>query len=195
MRQKSLLATVLPVSFLLGSLGLGLLASSLGGCGNSGTSTTGAGGGGAGGSAGDCFDYTSFDGTSPTVTFKADVLPIFRQSCGLSTSCHGDPNGGSLPGQHFYGPSLNDPAPSDSDIASILAGSVGQASAEDPDMDVIKAGDPANSFLMYKLDGDPNAADGVSCKTLTCSKDMSCQTTMPQGGPQLTADTRDTIRR
>ena len=55
-----------------------------------GTTTTTSGGGGAGGgAAGACFDYATWDGETPTTTLKADVLPMFRRSCGLSTSCHG----------------------------------------------------------------------------------------------------------
>jgi hypothetical protein len=178
MRRKRLFAIFL---LLVGAAGVG--STSLSACGNS------------GGTGGDCYDYTSTDLTTPAASFKSDVLPIFRQSCGLSTSCHGDPSGGSLPGQHFYGPSNSAPAPSADDIQAIMDQSVGKASTANPDMVVIKAGDPANSFMMYKLDGDPTAVDGVTCGTLTCSKDMSCLLAMPSGGPQLPAETRDIIRR
>lgn len=180
MRRTRLFAILLPAPLLALLFGLG--SSTLTACGN-------------GGTGGDCFDYGGFDGMSPKVTFKADVLPIFRLSCGLSASCHGSPGGGSLPGQRYYGPSSMDPAPSATDIKAILAGSVGKASAADPEMEVIKAGDPEHSFMMYKLDGDPMAASGVSCATLTCAKGMTCLSTMPLGGPQLPQDKRDTIRR
>lgn len=185
MRRNRLFAILLPASLLIGFLGLG--SSSLTGCGN---------GTGGTGSSGDCFDYTSFDGKTPAVTFKTDVLPIFRQSCGLSTSCHGDPNGGSLPGQHYYGPATKDPAPTAAQLQVIFDASVGKPSSGNPDMDVIKASDPAHSFMMYKLDGDPLAANGVTCETLTCSKGKDgCLLAMPSGGPQLPQATRDTIRR
>jgi hypothetical protein len=174
---------------------------SMAGCGSSGGGgggTTGSGGG-SGGSAtsgGDCFDYSSFDGTTPTVHFAADVLPIFRLSCGLSMSCHGDESGPG--GQHYLGPANSAPTPTAAQIMEIFSQSVGAASVADPDMKVIAAGDPAHSFMMYKLDGDPGAADPsdqVSCSTLTCASDKSCISSMPQGGPQLPIDKRNTIRR
>jgi hypothetical protein len=183
MRRKRLFTIFLPACLLLGAAAVG--STSLTACGNSTASSAG----------GDCFDYTSIDLTTPTVSFKTDVLPIFRQSCGLSTSCHGDPNGGALGGQHFYGPSKSAPDPSTADLQAIMDQSVGKASTANPDMEVIKAGDPANSFIMYKLDGDPTAVNGVTCSTLTCSKDMSCLLAMPSGGPQLPEASRAIIRR
>jgi hypothetical protein len=142
----------------------------------------------------DCYDYTTFNSTTPTVSFRTDVLPIFRNSCGLSMVCHGNPNP-SVPAQHYYGPKNSDPAPSDTDIAAILAGAVGKAAVAEPDMKIIAAGDPANSFMMYKLDADPMNPLSVNCAKLTCLKDMSCGTGMPQAGDILPADKRDTIRR
>jgi hypothetical protein len=67
-----------------------------------------------------------------------------------------------------------------------------------PDMKIIAAGDPAHSFMMYKLDGDPTAADmsaEVSCPTLTCAANKTCGGSMPSGGPQLMPMDRDIIRR
>ena len=37
-----------------------------------------------------CFDYTCYK-PGATRSFKTDVLPIFEQSCSLSSSCHGNP--------------------------------------------------------------------------------------------------------
>src|ERR1700678_103024 len=77
-----------PASILALCLCLG--SASLTACGSSGGGGTGTGAGGSGGSsAGDCFDYTGFVTTTPTVTFAADVLPIFSNSCGISSACHG----------------------------------------------------------------------------------------------------------
>lgn len=193
---------LLAASALALALGAGLV-SSVTACGSGGGDTGAAGGtagtgGGTGGStaASDCFDYTSFDGTTPAVSFQTDVLPIFRGSCGLSMSCHGNPSGTGA--QHFYGPKLSDPAPSAADLQAIFDQSVGQASVDEPSMKVIAAGDPAHSFLMYKLDGDPDAKDfnaQVSCAQLPCAATETCLESMPQGGPQLPADKRDVIRR
>jgi hypothetical protein len=157
-------------------------------------SSSSSGGGSATG--GDCFDYTTFDGSSPAVSFKNDVLPIWRTSCGLSMSCHGNPIP-PAPAQHYYGPANSDPAPTTADIAMILAGTVGVASIDEPDMPVIKASDPAHSFMMYKLDGDPtNLLSGVDCTNLQCAvaQPNVCLLAMPQGGAQLPEAERNTIR-
>lgn len=127
MRRRRLFTIFLPACLLLGGVSVG--STWLTACGNSTSS----------GSGGDCFDYSSIDLTTPAVSFKTDVLPIFRQSCGLSTSCHGSPTGGSLGGQHFYGPSNSAPAPSAADIQAIMDQSVGKASTANPDMVVIKS--------------------------------------------------------
>src|SRR4051794_21777366 len=37
-----------------------------------------------------CFDYKTFNGSSPEVHFKADVLPIFQRSCGIASTCHSE---------------------------------------------------------------------------------------------------------
>jgi hypothetical protein len=177
------------VRFLVLLLPLSLLVASLGGsaalmaC--SGT-----------GAINDCFDYKEFDGTTPAVHFQADVLPIFRNSCGLSMSCHGAISN-SMPAQHFYGPSKALPDPSPSDIQAIFDQSVGQPSVGEPSMENIKPGDPAHSFMMYKLDGDPMILGGVNCATLKCvtNPDGGCGLTMPSGGPQLPEEQRDIIRR
>src|SRR5262245_21502744 len=39
------------------------------------------------------------DLTKPEVSLRNDVIPITKPSCGLSTSCHGTPNGT----RHFLG--------------------------------------------------------------------------------------------
>ena len=168
--------------------------SSTGTGGHAGAATsTGTGTGGLSPANG-CFDYTSFDGMTPTVTFKADVLPIFRQSCGLSASCH-QAESPPLPAEHFLGPSVSMPAPTAMQIQEILSGIVGVKSVDEPDMDVVAPGDPAHSFMMYKLDGDPSNLDGLTCSKLKCAANMTCLLSMPSGGPQLPADERDEIRR
>jgi hypothetical protein len=162
-------------------------------------SSGGGGGGngsGSGGSPGGngCFDYSGFDLTSPAVQFQADVLPIFRQSCGLSMSCHGSETP-PLPAEHFLGPSIMDPAPTAMQIEEIIGGIVGQKSVDNPDMDIIATGDPAQSFMLYKLDGDPTNLNGLTCPTLTCAANMTCLLSMPSGGPSLPDTERNTIRR
>lgn len=153
------------------------------------------GGSTGGGAEPGCYDYESFDGKSTTVAFKADVLPILRRSCGLSSSCHSSESG--PPGQHFYGIATSAGEMTDAQIKTIFDQSVGAAATAEPEMKVVAAGDPEHSFLMYKLDGDPMAAldAQLTCATLKCVADKSCLSSMPQGGPQLPAEERDTIRR
>lgn len=205
MRNGRLLLPLLPLSLLLGAFGLVAAA-----CGSSSSS----GGTGAGSAAGDCYDYSTFDGTSPTVTFSADVLPIFRGSCGISSACHGCDDigtpGCTNPGyQPYLGTSVAQAAPTTAQIAAIIASTVGQPAAlqtssidgtqvGNPDMSIIKAGNPANSFMMYKLDGSfPTVPDNteVTCSTLTCASTMSCGGAMPSGVAPISSTERDTLRR
>jgi hypothetical protein len=184
------LLSILRLSLLLGASGLVAVA-----CTKSSSGSSGSGGEGTS-TPGGCFDYTGFDETTPTVTFKADVLPIFQNSCGLSMSCHGA-NPPTVPSQMFLGPALPAMA-SSTDIAAIFAGAVGVKSVDDSDMDIIDPGSPESSFLMYKVDSDPMSVNGVTCSTLTCAAPSSatpCLSGMPLDGDQLSLADRDTIRR
>ncbi len=168
--------------------GAAFQAAGCGGGGGSGGSGGSGGGGGSGGSPSNCRDYSGFDGTTPAVSFKTDVLPVFQRSCGVSTQCHGD---ASVPFQDrpFFGPNKNTTATAD-DIAKIIAGSVGVPSALETSMPIITAGDPEHSFLMYKMDGE------VLCGKLDCASTDACGGIMPQGAtePLATAE-RTAIRR
>jgi len=192
--QRLRLTLLSLASLSLGSLSLASLpvvggaVVSLSACGGSGGGT---GSGGAGGAEAPlCFDYTGYDGTTPVTTFSADVLPIFRNSCGLSASCHGT-EGGHPAKQHYLGPKLKDPAPTAAQIMAIFDQNVGVASVENPDMLLIDPGHPELSFLMFKL-------DGVECDALTCAKGAknTCEDLMPLGNTKpMDASKRDTIRR
>jgi hypothetical protein len=200
MRHERLLFPLL-LSLCLGAFGLGSAA-----CGGSSSSGAAAGG--------DCYDYTSFASTTPAVKFSTDVLPIFRQSCGISSSCHGcdgtmDPTCTSSGFKPFLGTQKAAPPMSAAQIKAIFDSALNQpaglqASAYttvmvgNPTMSIVKPGDPKNSFMMYKLDGSfPAAADGtgVDCMTLACAAGTTCGPAMPSGGPALPAGDRDTIRR
>ncbi|MEP7122601.1 MAG: hypothetical protein ABJE95_16885 [Byssovorax sp.] len=174
-------------ALLLASLAFGA-SGSLAGCGGGSSTSTGGGGGSSCGLGADgCFDYTCFTADMPAVGFKADVLPIFRTSCGLSASCHGSQNGPG--GQHFLGPKKDDPAPSAADIQVIFDQWVGQTPVVNAGMNLITAKDPEHSFLMYKL-------DGLKCSKLSCASDDTCLALMPQGNTEpMPAAQRDVIRR
>jgi hypothetical protein len=201
--RNRLLLPLLPLSLLLGAFGFGA-----GACGSSSS--------GSASSGGDCFDYTSFDTTMPSVSFKTDVLPIFRTSCGISSVCHGcdttaDP-GCTKPGFNPYlGTSMTQGPPSATQIMAILTATVNapagiQTSTTpdakmvgNPDMMIVKAGDPSHSFMTYKLDGNfptnPTSND-VTCASLTCAASQSCGQAMPSAaGMPLPESERDIIRR
>jgi hypothetical protein len=170
---------------LLASLAVGV-GGSLAGCGGGSSSSTGdGGGGGAGGGA----DYSCFEADTPVVTFKADVLPILRTSCGLSSSCHNNENGPG--GQHYLGPKLSDPAPTAEQIAKIFEQSIGKTPVLNAGMSIITPKDPEHSFFMYKL-------DGLACSKLACAEDKSCGGLMPLGVSEtslMEPAKRDVIRR
>ncbi|WP_437928148.1 hypothetical protein WMF37_02550 [Sorangium sp. So ce291] len=132
-----------------------------------------------------CFDYSKFDGETPEVSFTADVLPVFQRSCSFSSTCHGAEAGSA--GFAYLGPGLSEQA-TPAQVDAIVAQNVGVASRSPSGMPRIAAGDPANSFLMHKLD------DTLSCGDLECAPD-SCGAPMPFGGEPLPAAERDAIRR
>jgi hypothetical protein len=115
------------------------------------------------------------DLTTPVVSLRNDVVPILTNSCAFS-SCHGLQ---SSPGNNglYLGTQMGTPDAS-AIHASVLAKAVSY------DMPVVTSGDPSQSFLMHKIDGDACTL----CKNL-------CGESMPQGNPVLPVETRDTIRR
>jgi hypothetical protein len=127
--------------------------------------------------------------TTPTVTFGHDVLPIFESSCAIAGgTCHGDTTVASLGrpylGEHDGG----------TDAAFLLKGLVGVPAAEDPQMNIVNAGNPGQSYLMHKMDGD-QCTLMQGCQT-SHTQYTNCGDLMPQGGiTTLPADTRDTVRR
>ena len=141
---------------------------------------------------GGCQPYvSSADLTVPTVSFDADVMPIFRGSCALTASCHGAP---SVVAE--LRPFLGDAAADGGATAlqAIIDGLLGVKSNEDLSMNLVTAGDAANSFLMHKLDDDqctliPQCMVGNSFRP-------NCGVFMPYQYPNiLDVATRDTLRR
>lgn len=134
-----------------------------------------------------CFDYASFSGASPAVSFKTDVLPIFRQSCGVGgAACHGQQSG--IKSHPFLGPAKSDPDPTQADIDVIFAQNVGVFATEATMTMLVDPGHPETSFLMHKMDGTQETCGDAKCET-------SCKTSMPLGQDILPADTRNTVRR
>ena len=126
---------------------------------------------------------SSFDPSSPQVSLRNDVLPIFRLSCGLSSACHQLP--ASQTGRIYLGSSMGT---GNSDAAMVRDAIVNSPSFDLSSMALVKPGDPSNSFLMHKLDGDQCMFEN-QCTT------QSCGLSMPQNSTLLEEDRRDTIRR
>lgn len=132
-----------------------------------------------------CHDYSAFNASSKVVSFKTDVLPIFRQSCGLSMACHQLQSGPA--GQSYLGPGPNDPAPTQADIDKIFAQNVDATAVKAPTMKIVEKGNPQKSFLMHKMDNTLECAD-VACG------EAGCGSKMPLTGDTLGATERDTVR-
>lgn len=119
------------------------------------------------------------DLTSPTVSLKNDVLPIFVQSCTFS-ACHGvmtGANNGVYLGEHT----------GTTTTATVVSG-LAKTTLHLASTPYVTAGNPGQSFLMHKMDGDQCAFD------MKCTSG-SCGTSMPQGDAVLPVATRDVVRR
>jgi hypothetical protein len=146
--------------------------------------------------AGKTPDYVSCaDLTSPTVSFAKDVQPIFTTSCAIGGgACHGDPNNsGTTNGQVFLG------LPDGGGTAQLLSGIVNHPSPEDPELELVKSGDPTDSYLMHKLDDDQcqyaTACNATMNMLWSAPQANPCGASMPLGFPLLAISSRDTIRR
>jgi hypothetical protein len=198
------------------TLGLGTTA-----CSSSTSNDAGASGGGDDGGCG----YTSSASlTSPTVSFKNDVAPIFSFSCAISSSCHGgDPtqdistrglflgcSAQSLDAGSCYALNL-DPAALADEVYQGLVGA-GDAGPNKPietsSMPFVTAGDPSKSYLMHKLDNDLcNIQDCVMNNTAVAQAMDTpgtagtnypsnwCGVFMPYQVSVLEPSKRDTVRR
>jgi hypothetical protein len=125
---------------------------------------------------------TTTTAVTKTVSLRNDVLHIFAANCSTSATCHGSPNGIEV----FL-------AGGAAKATAIRSGIVNVATAELTSMPYVKvdadgrAGDPTNSYLMHKLDGDQGTFD-AQCVA------GSCGAQMPRDATPLDAATRDTIR-
>jgi hypothetical protein len=126
--------------------------------------------------------------TSPTVSFSKDVAPTFNDSCGVSNACHQPPANPAVANLVLGLPDGGVSA--DMVIQSI----VGKAALENPNMDIVKAGDPDNSYLMHKMDGD-QCLYAATCNKTGNPIFNECGVQMPFNSGVLDTPTRDNIRR
>jgi hypothetical protein len=138
---------------------------------------------------GTCTAYTSTADLSQPVSFRNDVMPIFHASCG---GCHKAPMNMTPHSLELGGGDAG------VDPSELLTKLVGAKAAEAPDMDLIAPGDPANSFLMHKMDDDQCTlaaqcnASALGSKIPDCGKAMP--PVPPSSPPKLSAATRDIVR-
>ena len=140
-------------------------------------------------------DYSKFDGTTPAVSFRNDVLKAggtLRFSCSFNTTCHGneDRNQASL----YLGTSGNDPL-TETQIGLVYGHLVNKPSLAAPTKPLVVPGKPEESFLMLKLDGCLDEVREQCEGTSSRITDHPCGSLMPEGNTKpLPKQERDLIR-
>jgi hypothetical protein len=189
---------------IFGSFAL-VAASAVGVLGSAGCSSkSSSSGGGGGGNQVECTSSGCTACTGPAadagspVSFATDIQPILQNSCGVGGgTCHGA-YPASASAQSLYLAEAKGADDGYGDAGAVVEGILGMSSLEVPTMDIVKAGDPSNSYLMHKLNGDMCAIMSECAPTSTAfpnSISVPCGTQMPQasanvaGQPLSTADT------
>lgn len=116
-------------------------------------------------------------------SFKTDVMPVFQQSCTLSSVCHGQ-MGNSAEENLFLGENAMN---TDADISATYAQLVNVKAKEIPSMNLVTPGDLNNSFLWHKVHdsiSDLTSNLGMQCAKATamctdCTAAQPCGSTMP----------------
>ena len=122
----------------------------------------------------------STDLTSP-VSFKTDIVGnVFKNHCAFS-GCHGDE-------QILFLAYPKDDTVHTTDPGVIITNIVNAPSKELPTMPYVTPGDPTNSYMMHKMDGD-------NCTFQAKCVNQDCIDTMPRGNDLLDVPTRDLLRR
>jgi hypothetical protein len=132
-----------------------------------------------------CQAYMPDADLSMPASFGADVAPVFQRNCTSGGAmCHGTQGNAPYLGEADAGV----------DAQIILARIVSVKSDEDPSMQLVAPADPANSYLMHKLDHD-QCILAAECAVSTFGRYYpTCGANMPLQMPQLPAATRDAIR-
>jgi hypothetical protein len=127
----------------------------------------------------DPFDYKAYTAPGTAgLTLTKDVAPIFQASCATLITCHGSK--GATPGQDpQLGPIMI--MPTAAQLMTIHDGLVGQSSAQATTLKYVVATDPANSYLMKKIEGRSN------CESLTCVTVKGQSASLPACGDKMPA--------
>jgi hypothetical protein len=115
------------------------------------------------------------DLTQPPVQLQRDVVPILSRSCAF-VSCHGAVSG------------ENNGLYLGTDGARVRSEAVGRPAGELPTMSYVTPGDPAESYVMHKIDGD-------QCTLVARCGGGDCGTSMPEAKDLMAIRDRDTVRR
>jgi hypothetical protein len=115
------------------------------------------------------------DLTLPPVQLQRDVVPILSRSCAF-VSCHGAASG------------ENNGLYLGTDGARVHAEAVGRPAGELPSMRYVAPGDPAESYVMHKIDGD-------QCTLAARCEGGDCGVSMPEGSDRMAIRDRDVVRR
>ncbi|HXX65876.1 MAG TPA: hypothetical protein VEK07_01765 [Polyangiaceae bacterium] len=93
-----------------------------------------------------CEPYVSDADLSESVSFSANVVPVFMTNCavGGNIGCHSAGNASPFLGSSDGGV----------DASIVLASIIGVEAGEDPEMDYVAPNEPEQSYLMHKMDGD-----------------------------------------
>ncbi len=132
----------------------------------SGVSTGGMTGSASGGATGGAM--CSGSTTTAMLSFKNDIMPIFRSNCAKPGACHNDPStyttaaGGG--GRPYLGTAIDGGAETMADIGIVYQGLMKPSlEYKTPQINYVKGCDPAMSFLMLKMDPSFTTLDMSHC--------------------------------
>jgi len=146
---------------------------------------------------GGCTACTGPTATAAMVSFATTIQPILQVGCGTGgNTCHGQYGAGASTANLY----LAEPVANGDgygDAGAIITGIRGVASIEAPSLDIINPGNPGESYLMHKIDGDMCAIMS-DCAALPLTDfngtiNVACGVQMPQNSSPLSDDDRTQI--
>jgi hypothetical protein len=151
------------------------------------------------------FPYATFDGSTPTVSLRRDLLAnqsdkpgggVLRRACAAGPCHDADAEADLFISQPLRDPRTQNEIPlAEDDVRRLLGSGDGvlRPSKTARSMPIVDPGNPQNSFLMRKID---NCYEGINdCTPLKAGATHACGSRMPELAEPLCADERDMIRR